>query len=493
MVIFKNNEMDRKSFNSLRYLTTVRPHHITRDPWIVDPFVYNAVSDLYGTDPIDLLGEYTRSHYTLEGHYYNLWNFDRKIEPKPSDPLIDRAIEHVAQLYRLPKKVDTYSWHSLANIPFIANSSAGWGFTGKKGDPGNHEKAIHRAVGNLNTWLENPKGFRFQPDLAWTRSQLCTFDNLKLRHVWGTSFDNIILEGITASPLIEAYRLGNAPIVIGDQLYKRLPDLIADALFDPDEQTIMYGVGLDISKFDSSVQPWLIDASFNILEQNLNFTGYMEYASWCYTKYFFKHRPIVMPDGRMWLKHLGVPSGSFYTQLIDSVANSVVCAYAQLKLYARTFKTKVLGDDSLFGIPYQYGYPDLSRIAVPIKTVGMDLSIQKSIVAQRPDELKFLGHVARNSKIDRDTAEGLRLALYPDREVQDAATSCARIAGLTLNSALNSWPMLHLYRYMTSRYRQQFTEHTPLWTANDKDWLVAVIGIPIQPTELNEVKLFSYT
>lgn len=148
----------------------------------------------------------------------------------------------------------------------------------------------------------------------------------------------------------------------------------------------MYGVGLDISKFDSSVQPWLIDASFNILEQNINFTGYMEYASWCYTNYFFKNRPIVMPDGRMWLKRLGVPSGSFYTQLIDSVANSIVCAYTQLKIYHRTFKTKVLGDNSLSGVPYQYGEPNLTELAVPIKTIGMDLSTDKSIVAIHPQD-----------------------------------------------------------------------------------------------------------
>lgn len=43
----------------------------------------------------------------------------------------------------------------------------------------------------------------------------------------------------------------------------------------------------------------------------------------------FINRPVVTPDDRMWLKRVGVPSGSYYTQLVDSIANLIATYYAR--------------------------------------------------------------------------------------------------------------------------------------------------------------------
>lgn len=230
------NEEDRPSFNTLRYITRVRPHLINREDWLIDPFVYDTMCNTLGVNIVEEFGEYTRSYYTLEGHYNNLWKYDRAILSKPNDHNLHLAIAKTRSEFKLDAPVHAYSFNELASVPFISSSSAGWNLVGKKGDPGNHERAIHHAVLSINMWLEDriygTSNFRFHPDLAWTRTQLGTVEDPKIRNVWGTSFGNIILEGTSAYPLIQAYRRKGTPMAVGMNYYKRLPSMIHSCLYE---------------------------------------------------------------------------------------------------------------------------------------------------------------------------------------------------------------------------------------------------------------------
>lgn len=491
------NAMDRPTNNSLVYLTRVRPHYLQNAGTLRDEYVAECLNDLLGPEPLKEFEGYSRSFYTLEGHYYNLWKYDNPILPMPNDPALTAAIEHVTTLYRLPTPATSIRWDQLANVPFIPTSSSGWGYYGKKGAPGNHEKAIRRATSCLNWWLEGSRSFRgpyrYHPDLAWTRTQLSALNDPKVRHVWGKSFENIIIEGLTAAPLIASYSEICDPMVIGAQLYRRLPMIIQGVLNPEYADVPNIGIGLDIKSFDASIPVWLINTAFSILRENLAFTGPMEEAAFEYTRNFFINTPVVMPDGRMWLKRMGIPSGSYFTSLIGSVCNSILVAYLQLKVYRRTFKTYVLGDDSLFGIPQSYGWPDLDLFASVLSPLGITLSPHKCVVALRPEELHFLGHVARHSRVDRDTAELIRLALYPEYPVLGPAQSVTRLTGIFVDTALNNWPILNLYRYMRGKYRQQFEAEDLPFVTTEKDWLKAICGFNIQPTFLSEVKVFTVT
>lgn len=492
----RNLEMDRPTHNTLTYLTRVAPHRIRKDPWIIDKFVQECLAELMESNTVIEFGEYTRSFYTLEGHYYNIWKYDIPIVGKPDDPVLELAIQNTTDHFRLQTKVDAISWHDLKSVPFIPSSSAGWGYDGKKGDPGNHERAINRAVSSLYWWLETINGqtvrpFRYRPDLAWTRTQLGTFEAPKIRHVWGEAFENVILEGIVASPLIKAYQQIGYPMPIGINMYKRLPSIIQRTLADENE--IRYGVGLDIKSFDTAVQPWLIRTAFDILTQNVNFAEPEQVQALAYSIEHFINRPVVMPDGRMWLKRVGVPSGSYFTQLVDSVVNHIIISYAQLKIYNRVFQTYVLGDDSLFGIPVELGYPDLDAFATHLSTLGFTLSTQKCIIATRPDELEFLGHVAKGTRVSRETADMMRLALYPEYPVTGPAVSMTRIKGLVVDSGLTNWPVYHLCTYMENKYRQLGYTPTDRFPPDDANWLNAVVAIPYSPNSLDMVKVWTIT
>ncbi|CAH0389280.1 unnamed protein product [Bemisia tabaci] len=112
-----------------------------------------------------------------------------------------------------------------------------------------------------------------------------SFESPKIRHVWGTAFENILLEGITAAPLISRYAELSEPMVIGVNMCKGLPNIIHKVLDGTGSP--QYGVGLDIKSFDSSLQPWLMNAALDILEDNIDFTGYYGWLSFQFSQKFF--------------------------------------------------------------------------------------------------------------------------------------------------------------------------------------------------------------
>lgn len=114
-------------------------------------------------------------------------------------------------------------------------------------------------------------------------------------------------------------------------------------------------------------------------------------------------------------------------------------------------------------------------------------------MATRADQLEFLGHVAKGTRVDRDTAELLRLALFPEQPVSGPAMSISRITGILIDSALCSWPIIHLYQAMLARYRNQVTSETDVFPHESANWLQSVVGLSAAPSELSLVRVWTLT
>lgn len=94
------------------------------------------------------------------------------------------------------------------------------------------------------------------------------------------------------------------------------------------------------SKFDKTIPAWLIRDAFRILSEAINwnyvqdFEGKLwnirEYRSKCrwraIVKYFID-TPIRKNNREKFVKHCGVPSESFFTNIIDSIAKAIVIRY----------------------------------------------------------------------------------------------------------------------------------------------------------------------
>lgn len=64
----------------------------------------------------------------------------------------------------------------------------------------------------------------------------------------------------------------------------------------------------------------------------------------------FKNTKIMLPNGLMVRKKSGIPSGSYFTSLVGSLANAIMCRYIFKIMGIHIMKDHYLGDDSLFFI-----------------------------------------------------------------------------------------------------------------------------------------------
>jgi hypothetical protein len=238
----------------------------------------------------------------------------------------------------------------------------------------------------------------------------------KTRLVWGYPLEMTILEAIFARPLIDHFSDGTeSPMAIGKRRWK-----LGVGLLDIANTGVKHS--LDFSKFDASVHPKLINLAFRILKTNFPNMSRDEEAAWDAIVNYFIHTTILMPDGNIYQKHSGIPSGSYFTQLVGSVVNFILINYItilQLGFVPSRGMLMVLGDDSVFSAPKAL---NLQQAAAEFeRAFGMKLSVEKSIITFEPTP-HFLGHYWKDGYVHKPLWECLRALCYHERYVPDLKT-----------------------------------------------------------------------
>lgn len=244
----------------------------------------------------------------------------------------------------------------------------------------------------------------FKPYLALFRTQRGD----KTRLVWGSGTDAIITEGMFASQLMECF--SKHPVMsIG---YKRYE---LGALVSSISSRRRYMYALDFSKFDSTVPAFIIKEAFKILRSHFGEFTEFETNAWNAIVKNFLYGAIVMPDGFLYTgKTRGIPSGSWFTQLVGSICNYIIVSAmteaAGTVVYSENIM--VLGDDSVFGLDVRL---DLASMASLASKFGMNLNIQKSSIVPSQERVKYLGFYWERGRGYRDMNELFTAAVYPER------------------------------------------------------------------------------
>lgn len=214
-----------------------------------------------------------------------------------------------------------------------------------------------------------PNNKALQPAAAYYR----TTEGGKTRLVWAMSLEAIILEAQFARPLIDKFLHYANPMTIGFW-NTHLGDTLSTTM------TKRYVYTLDYSKYDMTISRTFILRAFAILG-----TWFSEEDKkklhWEKMINNFIYTGIVMPDGHVYYgKDHGVCSGSFFTQLIDSVVNVAVIMAVSKKfgLHLNADCVFVLGDDSIFT---SFTWLDLKEMSTWVKEqYGIDIHPIKSEV-----------------------------------------------------------------------------------------------------------------
>jgi len=412
-----------------------------------DPFVMDEMVELYGTLPQKYRG-YTRSGASLDKLKKGIMAYDHEYPDKPNDPLLNEAIDHTFKVFSFKDKQKPLK-HS--EVPLEADSSAGWTWSGLRKKEV-YSSALRAAVHQTQLLYKGKYSRKAVPPcMAFKRTQLARLPKTKVRLVWGFPIEVTIREGRFAVPLVDLFERMDSPIFHGKTLLKELPIFI-DSLFVNGGTAYV----TDWSGFDSTIPPWLIKICFKILRMNLDLSAGDDKEFWELCDYFIK-TPIVLPDGDVFVKNGGIPSGSYFTQLIGSIANFLLSSYLQLRTLDRFLMSKCLGDDLIGRLRKDetIDFDEWTRIAKEM--FNMNISSTKSAISDTPWTTDFLGHSSRNGRVLRDNDKLMQLALYPEYQVDDPAVSTARVLGLVMDSGMRNLPLLLLYHRMASKYTPDFT------------------------------------
>lgn len=248
-------------------------------------------------------------------------------------------------------------------------TSAGIGLIGGKGR--NIAEGLRRE-GMVRAHLKAPN-----PCLAYARTSL----GGRTRLVWGYPLEMTMMEARFARVLIDYFLRNESPMAFGLSGYAKGTKIECNI---KGHGTVY---SLDFSKFDAHVPPKLINAAFDCLGTWFSPED-REQFGWNTIRHYFVSTPIVMPDENLYVgKRKGVPSGSFFTQLVDSYVNLVLIFYGALRqgLVIPGDRVLVLGDDSIFAVR---GNLDLAVFAKDMADLGMVLHPEKCGV----NTLHFLGY-----------------------------------------------------------------------------------------------------
>lgn len=241
------------------------------------------------------------------------------------------------------------------------------------------------------------------PCLAGVRTQRGN----KTRLVWMYPLEMTMLEAAFATPLISTFKNIRSPMPYS----KRRFELGARLEYTLTERN---KVALDFSKFDSSVPSKLIKVAFRILATWFDFSE-SENLAWRNIVNYFINTPIVMIDGNLYTgKCKGVPSGSFFTQLIDSIVNYIIIVAAMTKFDYKPHEKKihVLGDDSVFSTNMDVNLTDLKTYFL---TKGFKLNIDKSEVKPSNETIHFLGFDWKKGVAFRDVDKSILSMSQPEK------------------------------------------------------------------------------
>lgn len=314
-----------------------------------------------------------------------------------------------------------------------------------------------------------------EPCIAFARTQF----NDKTRLVWGYPFSMTIIESLIAYNINQEFKSANTPMAFA-MTSGHLGTKLRVASYRN-----KWAYSMDMSAYDSSISAPLIRVAFDILRTWYNLdqvepeSGKTVREIFQMVESYFITTPIVMPDGNIYKgKRHGVPSGSFFTQIIDSIVNVIIAGTISAKfgLNVDARDIFVLGDDLLI---WSNRKVDIDKIGQYIMyTFGIRVhQAPKSSVYRFDDVIKFLGRDWDNGLPTLDEEGILQRMVYPEtyrKYSDDPQTRTRQVKGLLLSYAAvywHAWVIVNKSLSIADHYRQEPERVDSMYYGHETDEL----------------------
>jgi hypothetical protein len=497
------HEDDRQVWDfEFRYLTDDKPvpdykRGILRPAQQYDPYV-NAALKSFDYPLYDQAKGWTRAPGREPDIFAALKKYDKRTIRKCSPLHADRrfrmayklAVEEASREFRLHAPV-VPRW--ILDVDLVENTSSGYPHFKKKSEiyeQIRQEGRFHyHHLKRLPLW-RCPKLYCTPA----TRGGLSEVDTPKTRLVWMYPGAMTACEAVYAQPLIDAiYSEKRHLLMTGHDTYNKLANFTG--LIDGDEG--FFGVGLDFKAFDTIPYDEIIrDVFFRVLEPNVHHGAFYDkvngvqqggkgvaarsrkaFANICE---YFINTPLLLPNGRVVVKHHGVPSGSHFTNLVDSIINRILINTFALYENIKITKLMTNGDDSAFRVSETYVTDILEKAAHFFdKFFRMTVSVTKSCVASLGSEMHMSGTRWKSQSPYRPTYEWMRLAMCPSSHVRDHFDSFQRLLGLGVAGAFRDPQFCSFFDYFQSGYNCKTGPNLLDW--KKFRWLTHAFGVQDLP------------
>lgn len=357
-----------------------------------------------------------------------------------------------------------YNFNKVGTIPLeIAmtkiplNTSAGFNFPGKK-----KGEVLDQAMKNVKQMIHQfSQGKQVEqiPSKLALRGHLSEVAENKTRNIWVAPVEHIILENMLFRGFYSQI-FSNAQwirlIMTGGEVMRRVTSYLS-------EDADMAYVNTDISGWDTIRARFVLLDIFNkVLKPRMLLDEPWKERAFEYLVDSFIYTHLCLPDGSIFKKLGGVPSGSFLTLLINSLAVDVLmnscCGASGIKIYHQ----RVLGDDFCWK---QYsdsedlvldGVRMVSRIA--LINFGVVIKEKKVVVTLDVEKRKFIGYTVRNGKLIREDEDWFKGVLFSESPVRSLAVSFTRMYAYLLIGGYNSERFRAFYQWFLSGYYEKLKE-----------------------------------
>lgn len=205
-------------------------------------------------------------------------------------------------------------------------------------------------------------------------------------------------------------------------------------------------ISLDYSHFDQSISSWLIEDAFKIIRASFSDMSDQDQKLWDVVIEDFIHKNFVTANGVVH-SDKGVPSGSMFTQIIDSLVNILMIKTFLIAKGERGGMI-VMGDDNLLYTNYHF---DKYEIATYLsKNFGVEVNADKTTEGSMRDDPQFLSRSWRANGQWRHPNVLLSKLIYPERfrVYDDVVTPELIVYSYILAYQLGMESLIHVHKFL---------------------------------------------
>lgn len=419
----------------IKYLGKEEGYPLDCRPPRWDGLAVEAANFVFGRNTVThILESYKRAHVTLPALYSDVLQYDLKRKERPvDDPVYVAAFQSVREQFVPETKLiplTTGAVTTLEDVPRDKSPGLPWTRLGfkNKGDVMRDDKALNKMRSEWHAIGEG-RFMNLPKTQVFVRSQISRRDeDDKIRATWGYPLTVFLEEARYVYPYLDNlkkrtkdYPLGYGVEMINggmgyiDEMYSRCGG---------DKRACM----LDWKRFDKKIPAWLIRDVFLILKESFvddkvidaegnvwEVNPVLTRRRWIRMVNYFINTPFNMPDGRSFKKNGGVPSGSGWTNIIDSIVNAIVTRYCCYHISGSFPPYDIfLGDDSFLMVEGDF---DLEKFAsVADEAFGFTLNLKKSYTTTTRSNCQFLGFYNYHGQPFRNMDFILASFIYPEKQ-----------------------------------------------------------------------------